>query len=1507
MISHFIYFYINTFVYNIFYIYICNILYDLKKISYNQTSKTYSMSKKNPRSLKAAMTAIVLAMAAHPAMAQQSASRLAGGTDRTAANFISPLKAAARAASRDLWGYMYYAKAWPTASHQYGFMAFDAATASNFRDLRTEEERNMLPNGGSSYRDGKYDLINYKRVEGSNSLILTHYQFNTERSWASVFAPESVNEMALLATETATSQLSGKVYGQFYTTDMSSFEFGTIDYDKMERTSIAASQHKFVAMGVSSEERVYGVATDGYLYEIDTQTGEERRIGPTGVYVAPSSEKSYGQSGEIDQDDDTFYWASFDANQHGALYTVDLKTGLATLIADFPHNELIYGLAVPEATPADAAPAAPTDVNVKFENASTTGYMTINTPSKTYGGSSLSGELTYTVRSGQHEIATGKVNAGSSATIKVTAPEGMNYFTVTLANAAGKSKAAKVSAYVGYDKPKQVSFARLKIDKSGNATVTWGAPSAGQNGGYVGTLKYDVTRYPDGKKVATGISATSFTDKIEGRVLQNYYYGVTPVNGTQRGPERRTAAVKYGDNIEPPYAEAFDTENSFDLFSTIDANGDSKTWEWDSETLCAKYSSANKTADDWLVTPPVHLQANHAYTVKFKASKSMAFYNESIEARWGNSASVAGLTNTLLGTTNPATSLTEYSKDIRSDKDQVAYFGIHVMSPAQQGRVSVDDFSITDQGCLDGPEAVSDFTITPDASTALKAHLSFRLAEKNVGGGTVAAITKVTVYRDDTLVKEFGASKAGQTLTFDDNSPVAGFNNYTVTAYTAAGAGRPAVKTAYVGLDKPAVPTGVSLTDQTKSVKLDWDAASATGSNGGAVLTKDVSFNVYRVRNVEGKVSQQLIGSTQQNTYTDNTDMSTGEQQVCMYAVSAKNSKGESQMAPSAAMLSGAPYTLPFASDFVKDADGAKLWWSLTADEDNGIGFLQNTQTSADGDNQSIVYTSVNADYVADINSGKIALDGAANPEVVFAHAATTGKNGKLEVYATATDGQQKLIGTINYANLSGKVEDWRRKAFKIPAEYAKQPYVTLTFKAQSDVYGVVRLDDVHVRNVFDKDLAVSVAVPSELKRGAKTNVQVTVTNNGDQNVDSYRVRLLSGDETLLDQTVDTKLAPLASRTFSVDVTTPNDATASEMSLTAKVDLDGDQKTDDNTCVAVVKLLGSEIPQPQNLTAVQSEGSISLEWTAPEVFSKKKIEDFEDYDNWTINTFGDWQTYSPNKGSITGGLWGSMGMPFPHENEKYTYIVFNPDAIQDGITSTNASVKPHSDNKCLMSMWSREGNNFLPTDDWLISPMLSSKAQTVRVWVNNGQSDPSNIRYPQTFEVLYSDKTTAPADFVKAAEYTHSGAAWKSYTADLPEGALYFAIRCNTSSDDAYMFLVDDVTYNRGYGKLKGFNVYCNGKLVKSLDADATSATLEFDPTVWNRNRYSVSAVFDGGESDGATNDDCLVTAIRSVTVDAQHPVDVYTVDGKLVMKNATSLSALKHGVYVVNGQKIVK
>ncbi len=1426
-----------------------------------------------------------------------------GAAQQAHAQFVTPLKAAARAASRTLWGYLSSFTEWPTASCTYGYMSFDAATAGNFADLKTETaDRYMMPNGGGALVDGVYNGVNYK-LDGT-SLTITHYQYDTRSGWGSLIVPETLSSASLIATETASSKYTGKVYGQFYTTDMMSFEYGVIDYDKLTRTTIGPAEVKMVAMGVSSDEKLYGVGADGYLYLIDTATGKETKIGSTGVYVATASNRTAGQSGEIDQDDDTFYWACIDAEQHAALYTVDLATGRATKIADFPAQNQVLGMAVPDAVPDAAAPAAPTSFAATFDGPSLQGTVTFGVPSKTYGGQTLSGSVSYTVRSGAQIIAEGEATAGTTARVNVTAPEGPNYFSVTLHNAAGKSIAAKTTAYVGYDQPKQVSFARMSLDAStGIATVTWGKPSATVNGGYMGTITYDIVRYPGAVTVAQGTTATQCTDQLPSGQLGNYYYGVTPVNGTQRGQERFTAAKSYGESLEPTFTETFDSENAFDLFTTIDSNADGNTWDWAEDRQCARYkASTTKAADDWLVTPPVHLQKNHRYTVSFKARNSMGYFPETIEAKYGNGPAVQNLTSTFAAATElKDTKFVEFSRTIDSDSDQKFYLGIHAISDKNMAYIYVDDFTVTDEGCLDGPAAATGFAVTPDASGALRATVSFTLPTKTVAGSTLAAVKNVTLSRDGVAIKEFGAQKPGAQITYTDATAADGFNTYTVVAESEAGAGTTATCRQYVGIDVPSAPNDVLAADNITSVALSWDAATATGTNGGAVVTSDVTYNIYRVHDADGSVNTQLVGTSQEPSYTDNTPTTGGSQQLRRYAVAVRNAKGESAMTAARPLISGDAYAFPFVSG-CGEGEGEKLWW--TADDTDANGFTFNTQLSADGDSHCLSFTSYAKNGSATISTGKIALSGATSPAVVFSHLTDDGAS-TIDVYASRPDGSGlQLIGSVAYTSATAD-NSWHRASVKIPAEMASLPYVIITFKATADQYKSVRIDDVNVRNAYANDLAVSLTVPESVMKGENTTVTLTVANNGDKAAKDYKVTLRADGKTIMQQTVSEQLAALERRSFTAEISTDASSKAEAISIEATVEYAADENTADNTASAQLQLTASDIPTPQNLTATQAEGTITLSWTAPQPASKRVREGFEKYDNWAIDAFGSWTTYTSQKGSVTGGMWGSMGMPFPHETEKYTYIVFNPEAIQEGITSTNSSIKPHGGDKCLMSMWSREGSKYLATDDWLISPMLSGEAQTILFWANNGQSDMSNIRYPQTFEVLYSEGGNDHSEFKSVASYTQSGGAWQSYTADVPEGANYFAVRCTTNDNDAYIFLLDDVVYYAGYGKLSGFNVYCNGQLVKQLGAEETQATFTFDPTLWRNDRYSVSAVFVGGESEAITGDDCVVAAIDEINAGGNAPYDIYTTGGVLVKRQAKSLDGLRPGVYIVNRRAV--
>ena len=68
--------------------------------------------------------------------------------------------------------------------------------------------------------------------------------------------------------------------------------------------------------------------------------------------------------------------------------------------------------------------------------------------------------------------------------------------------------------------------------------------------------------------------------------------------------------------------------------------------------------------------------------------------------------------------------------------------------------------------------------------------------------------------------------------------------------------------------------------------------------------------------------------------------------------------------------------------------------------------------------------------------------------------------------------------------------------------------------------------------------------------------------------------------------------------------------------------------------------------------------------------------------------------------------------------------------------------------------------------------------------------------------------------------------------------------------------------------------------------------------------QYAVTAIYaDGTES--APVEVNVPTGIENVITDGQ-PVDVYTIDGKLVRRQTTTLRGLRKGTYVVGNKKII-
>ncbi|RZL13246.1 MAG: hypothetical protein EOO62_08705, partial [Hymenobacter sp.] len=170
-----------------------------------------------------------------------------------------------------------------------------------------------------------------------------------------------------------------------------------------------------------------------------------------------------------------------------------------------------------------------------------------------------------------------------------------------------------------------------------------------------------------------------------------------------------------------PYTESFDNIPTGQALpcgiTVLDANADNVTWRVSTEqpnsgTRNIRYQGllASVAANDWFFTPGLVLPgtANTRYQVAFSyraagsGSTGTSSFTEALEVKSGPAATVAGQTN-LLFTNNSINNLA-YAQANGTSTPVVAYLpagastqyvGFHVISPALQSNLYIDDLSVT--------------------------------------------------------------------------------------------------------------------------------------------------------------------------------------------------------------------------------------------------------------------------------------------------------------------------------------------------------------------------------------------------------------------------------------------------------------------------------------------------------------------------------------------------------------------------------------------------------------------------------------------------------------------------------------------------------------------------------------------------------------------------------------------------------------------------------------------
>lgn len=1403
------------------------------------------------------------------------------------------------AAPTVIWGNVVSQNTWKRYWKPYGMYRFNVADPIVVDSVGTNKKMNI--NGGGMIIGDKYYAIYY---EASLFGVLVYYRVFDTTTWQLVNEVE-IDDIAYIGSDLTYDRVNNKAYGCFYNDDATAYELAEIACtdDDITRTTIGSLNLKVVALGVDSKGDLYGVCEDGVLYKFDKQTGAATAIGDTGVKVA-SSRGIQPQSGDIDQHTDVFYWAAVDVYGNHDLYTVDLHDGHATKYASFPNNENIVSLTVQVPSADDKAPNFLQNFEASYPDGILDGTISFDAPEDTYDGTTLEGDLTYHILVNGTEVKTGTVKPGGHVAEQVTVEQGTTNFQAYVENAVGPSPRSEKQFWVGQDTPRLTNVT-LDVDDENVATVNWTRDEMGVNGGYPGHVTYKVERHPDNVVVADSTAATTITDTLDGnRVMTKYSYTVTPRNGNLVGEPMESNPKQVGAPLEPPYYQPFDDESSFDILSTTDYDRDGTTWQyyngddfWGNLTFTSAVdpegSEERVFGNDWLLTPPIHLSAGKMYEFSVDARSQNGNYKDEFKVCYGtgddpnNYATLIPPTE-VTAKYGASSDMTTFSKTFTNYEDMVVRFGIVRTKALGEyvGNFYVDNITLTAGFSAEAPDSVTSLMVIPDETGDLKATVVFNAPAYSIDGSDLESIDSVVVTRGDltNVRKVFTNVTPGDELSFDDTVEEDKDYTWTAIAYNYAGQGIKNSITAFVGQDAPGNVDWLKISDNETTIGAQWPRVGSKGANGRYVNADQVTYNIYQYNNGYQKLVGDLTDTT--TVYSYNTDE--GEQGMLQLYVAAKNRVGISAATPSNYLLVGKPYTLPIHESLENGEVSHLLWLSSTdtsMDINEGNG-------SSDGDGWSFVWdASVSEQDSLSMNSGKISLAGTTNPRLAFSYKIFGGDGDRIEVIATTPDGVEHNLATFDYQ----EEDKWNTSNISL-ADYIGERYIMLTLRMfkNMDNVDLYYIDNINVLDALDHDLAATVKVPGQkTKAGHEAEVTVTVTNYGEQDAADYTVNLYA-DGNLFGTKTGSGLAFMKSADFKFFYPVPNSQKA-PVQVRAEVVLDGDQNADNDVDSAAIDVQQTKLSAPEALTAEIAGSDVNLQWQAPTSWYEEDVtEDWESYTPWSITDFGDWTVFDGD-GNSTIGLEEA---DFPHNTDPMAFIVFNPSSI--GVPDANTEAVPFSGKQYLVCFAAKQTIEHPHNDDWLISPVLPGKAQTITF-----QAKEMVERYgPEQIEVLYSTTTKDTASFVKVASFDIENADdWQEYSVDLPDSSRYFAIRVIT--EGGHMFMLDDVNYRAGSSRnITAYNIYRNGKRIATVKGDVLTYADKDAPV--DDLTYNVTAVYDGSEESGFSNDATVSTGISLINGDADRLYNVYTLDGKAMRLNARELSGLQKGVYVVNGTKMV-
>lgn len=340
----------------------------------------------------------------------------------------------------------------------------------------------------------------------------------------------------------------------------------------------------------------------------------------------------YVSTMDFDYTTGDLYWAGMNLDAHQYLFRINPDNGEIEKLGGVGYNEALTGLYVPFQT-ADhrEAPARVEDLSfAASEDGANRVTLSWTNPSTQWNRKPLTDlgdvEIYRNDIMTPIALASGGEPGQAMTYTDDRAPEGLHTYYVIPTNAKGLGVMDSIRAYSGHDVPGKVENLNVVAANQGRSVnVVWKAPATGAREGWYDTqsLTYNVTRLPDGKQIATGLTKPMVKDEnIE--VVERYSYVVTPVNADGEGTPRESDGILAGTYVPLPYSTDFSNSTDARRWTPRDNNGDNTRFEYCDFTWPNGVNQCWRlilpevgTNDDDLVSPPLKMEAGKTYKLTF--------------------------------------------------------------------------------------------------------------------------------------------------------------------------------------------------------------------------------------------------------------------------------------------------------------------------------------------------------------------------------------------------------------------------------------------------------------------------------------------------------------------------------------------------------------------------------------------------------------------------------------------------------------------------------------------------------------------------------------------------------------------------------------------------------------------------------------------------------------------------------------------------------------------------